>query len=61
MFEYDPGDGWEHEITLLGKAHPSLREAMRIPEEQVTFCYAGQGQMTVEACGGTVCWHDLKR
>lgn len=60
VLEYDPRDGWEHEITLLGKAHPSLRTALHIPREQKAFCYAGQGFPTLEDCGGVDAWQLAK-
>ncbi|KAF2621775.1 hypothetical protein BU25DRAFT_452466 [Macroventuria anomochaeta] len=59
IFEYDHGDDWEHDITFLGKAHPTFRKAISIPEEQKAFCYADQGHLVAGNCGGTVGWDCL--
>ena len=41
-YEYDLGDGWEHQITFLGRADPSLRKAMQIPDDMEVFCLGGE-------------------
>jgi hypothetical protein len=32
-YEYDHGDGWDHEIAFLGRADPTMRKPMFIPED----------------------------
>jgi hypothetical protein len=41
-YEYDHGDSWDHEILFLGRADPSLRKALKIPDEVKAFCFAGE-------------------
>jgi len=55
-YEYDQGDGWNHSIVFLGKADPSIRKALHIPEEMQVFCYAGQGHGVAEDSGGPGGW-----
>lgn len=58
MYEYDMGDGWEHEIILLGRADAALGKRMGIEQEIV--CVDGQGHGCAEDCGGAAGWEGLK-
>ncbi|OMP81689.1 putative protein y4hQ [Diplodia seriata] len=42
QYEYDFGDGWEHDIQFLGKADPAMKRAMRVPEHVQVFCISGE-------------------
>ena len=42
MYEYDFGDGWEHEIMFLGREDPGLRKAMMIPDDRHAVCLGGE-------------------
>ncbi|KIX01186.1 uncharacterized protein Z518_08911 [Rhinocladiella mackenziei CBS 650.93] len=53
-YEYDHGDGWDHEIAFLGRADPILRKSMMIPEDIEV------GHPCAEDCGGEPGWEDLK-
>lgn len=59
-YEYDHGDGWSHSIAFLGKADPSLRKAMQIPDDLRVVCLAGEGHPCAEDAGGPGGWEDLK-
>jgi hypothetical protein len=41
-YEYDHGDGWDHQITLLGRADLSLRKVMHVPDEYADVCLGGE-------------------
>lgn len=60
QYEYDMGDGWEHSITFLGRAQPSMRKAMGILEDIQTLCLGGEGHPCAEDCGGPSGWQNLK-
>ncbi|KAL2066418.1 hypothetical protein VTL71DRAFT_2489 [Oculimacula yallundae] len=71
LYEYDLGAGWEHQITLLGRADPSLVRAMQVSNLRVTtgvehsnqakvMCLSGEGGPLKEDCGGTHGWDLLK-
>ena len=45
LYQYDHGDGWEHQISFLGRADPMLRKSMMIPEDMEVVCLGG------EVCG----------
>lgn len=49
-YEYDHGDSWEHEITVLGKAAPTLRNDLG-GITQKAFCLAGEGHPCAEDVG----------
>jgi hypothetical protein len=49
-YEYDYGDSWEHDITVLGKADRSLRNELG-GIEQKAFCVAGEGHPCAEDVG----------
>jgi hypothetical protein len=49
-YEYDHGDSWGHDITVLGRADPALRGAMGgIPQK--VYCIAGEGHPCAEDVG----------
>ena len=49
-YEYDHGDSWGHDITVLGRAGPALRSAMGgIPQK--VYCIAGEGHPCAEDAG----------
>jgi hypothetical protein len=41
-YEYDHGDSWLHEIAFLGRADPSLRKGMNIPDDIQAVCLGGE-------------------
>ena len=41
-YEYDHGDNWEHQIAFLGRADPSMRTAMHIPDDMQVICLGGE-------------------
>ena len=41
-YSYDHGDGWDHEIAFLGRADPSMRKAMHIPDDMQAICLNGE-------------------
>ena len=58
-YEYDHGDSWEHEIIVLGRADPALRNALGgVPHK--AFCVAGEGHPCAEDVGSYPGWEDLK-
>ncbi|KAI4212705.1 MAG: hypothetical protein LQ351_004596 [Letrouitia transgressa] len=61
-YEYDMGDGWQHDITVLGRADPSLHAMLGVPEDEEVkvLCLAGEGHPCAEDCGGEPGWEDLK-
>jgi hypothetical protein len=51
IYEYDPGDGWEHDITLL-----------KIMEKEAVIhpvCTAGKQNCPPENCGGIIGFYDF--
>ncbi len=42
VYTYDHGDTWEHDIAFLGRADPSLRKVMHIPDELEVVCLGGE-------------------
>lgn len=64
MYEYDMGDGWEHQIQLLGRAEKGLHAALTgLPEEkaQKVLCVSGEGHPCAEDCGSEPGWEELKK
>lgn len=59
-YEYDMGDGWEHEIFVLGRADDNLGKALGLKDRQRVLCIAGEGHACAEDCGGPGGWEDLK-
>ncbi|KAL8704699.1 MAG: hypothetical protein Q9201_002161 [Fulgogasparrea decipioides] len=61
MYEYDMGDGWNHQIIPLGRADENMGKAMGLNEfNQRIACIAGEGHPCAEDCGGTSGWENLK-
>ncbi len=59
-YEYDMGDGWTHQITLLGRADPGLHRAMGGPDAPAILCLGGEGHPCAEDCGSSPGWENLK-
>lgn len=59
-YEYDHGDSWRHSIAFLGKADPSFRKLMQIPNDMQVICLAGEGHPCAEDSGGPGPWEELK-
>lgn len=59
-YEYDHGDGWTHQITLLGRADPGLHRAMGGPDAPAVLCLGGEGHPCAEDCGSGAGWEHLK-
>ena len=51
LYEYDLGDSWRHEITLLGTAETEGEEKLA--------CTAGARACPPEDCGGTMGYYEL--
>ncbi len=63
-YEYDMGDGWEHQIQLLGRAEKGLHAALTgLPEKkaQKVLCVSGEGHPCAEDCGSEHGWEELKK
>jgi len=41
-YEYDHGDSWDHQIAFLGRADPSMRKSMHIPDDMEAICLGGE-------------------
>ena len=50
VYEYDFGDGWEHQITVVGRDAPT----------RSFVCLAGSGHPAAEDVGGAYGWENLK-
>jgi hypothetical protein len=59
-YEYDMGDGWSHQITLLGRADPGLHRSMGGPDAPAILCLGGEGHPCAEDCGSEPGWQNLK-
>ena len=59
-YEYDLGDGWEHRLSLLGRANPGMNAQFGAPSDVKVICLAGQGHPAAEDAGGTCGWERLK-
>ncbi|KAL9034377.1 MAG: hypothetical protein Q9214_007070 [Letrouitia sp. 1 TL-2023] len=61
-YEYDMGDGWQHEIAVLGRADAGLHAMLGAPEEEEVkvLCLAGEGHPCAEDSGGEPGWERLK-
>ena len=59
-YEYDMGDGWVHQITLLGRADPGLHWAVGGHEAPTMLCLSGEGHPCAEDCGSELGWEHLK-
>ena len=64
QYEYDMGDGWIHDITLLGRADQGLHHALTdIPPGKdaiKVLCLSGEGHPCAEDAGSGGGWEDLK-
>ena len=60
VYEYDHGDGWTHQITLMGRADPGLHRAMRGSDAPGVLCLGGEGHPCAEDCGSAPGWQNLK-
>jgi hypothetical protein len=60
VYNYDHGDGWEHEITLIGRPTPTSHKQMYLPDTIQVACLAGQGHPVAEDVGGVSGWEHLK-
>ena len=58
IYEYDFGDGWEHQITLLECPDPDLRNVKGM--DQDVMCIAGEGHLCAEDSVGPFGWQLLK-
>ncbi|KAI4126853.1 MAG: hypothetical protein LQ338_003526 [Usnochroma carphineum] len=64
IYEYDHGDSWEHQITLLGRAEKGLHSALTglpVEKAQKVLCISGEGHPCAEDCGSAPGWEDLKK
>lgn len=59
-YEYDPGDGWNHQLALLGRATPGTNAQFCAPDSVKIICLDGQGHPAAEDIGGTWGWEGLK-
>jgi hypothetical protein len=59
-YEYDMGDGWTHQITVLGRANPGLHRSMAGPDAPAILCLGGEGHPCAEDCGSLPGWENLK-
>lgn len=59
-YEYDHGDGWTHQITLLGRADPGLHRAVGGSDAPAVLCLGGEGHPCAEDCGSAPGWEHLK-
>lgn len=41
-YEYDYGDGWEHQIVLLGKEDGAVRRLYGVPDDMPAACIGGE-------------------
>lgn len=63
VYEYDLGDGWEHNIEFIGIAGRDHEEALYplgVKEGQHSFCIDGEGHPCAEDCGGKFGWEEMK-
>lgn len=61
FWKYDMGDGWEHEVHLLGVEDASLRTTLGVAKDNVVACLSGEGHPCAEDVGGTGRWAELKK
>ncbi|CAF9927753.1 MAG: hypothetical protein HETSPECPRED_006672 [Heterodermia speciosa] len=59
-YEYDMGDGWEHQIILMGRADPGLHRTLGVEGDVAVVCLSGEGHPCAEDCGSAPGWEDLK-
>ena len=59
-YEYDHGDSWGHQLSLLGRATPGTNSQFGAPSDVKIICLSGQGHPAAEDAGGMGGWEDLK-
>lgn len=59
-YEYDHGDGWCHQLSLLGRATPGTNAQFGAPKDVKILCLGGQGHPAAEDAGGIGGWEDTK-
>ncbi|KAI4263441.1 MAG: hypothetical protein L6R42_001413 [Xanthoria sp. 1 TBL-2021] len=60
-YEYDMGDGWDHQIVLLGRAEKGLHNLLGGgADTPKVLCIGGEGHPCAEDCGSEPGWEDLK-
>ena len=59
-YEYDHGDGWSHDLALLGRATPGTNAQFGAPDDVKIICLDGQGHPAVDNVGGICGWESLK-
>ena len=59
-YEYDHGDGWSHQLSLLGRATPGTNAQFGAPSDVKVICLSGQGHAAAEDAGGMFGFEDLK-
>ena len=59
-YEYDHGDSWGHQLSLLGRATPGTNAQFGAPNDVKILCLTGQGHPAAEDAGGMFGWEDLK-
>ncbi|KAI4270991.1 MAG: hypothetical protein LQ337_006324 [Flavoplaca oasis] len=60
-YEYDMGDGWDHQIVLLGRAEKGLHDVLGGGgDAPKILCIGGEGHPCAEDCGSAPGWEDLK-
>ena len=59
-YEYDHGDSWIHQLSLLGRATPGTNAQVGAPKDVKVLCLTGQGHAAAEDAGGMYGWDDLK-
>ena len=60
QYEYDMGDSWQHQITLLGRADKHLHESLGGKGAPKGLCLGGEGHPCAEDCGSEPGWQNLK-
>ena len=59
-YEYDHGDSWGHQLSLLGRATPGMNAQFGASSAMKIICLNGQGHAAAEDAGGMWGWEDLK-
>ena len=59
-YEYDHGDSWGHQLSLLGRATPGTNAQFGAPSDVKIICLSGQGHPAAEDVGGVWGLEDLK-
>ena len=61
VYNYDFGDGWKHELDLVGRDVPGSKARLSISENTTVYCLAGEGHPVAEDCGGLGGWEEIKK